>query len=216
MAFRTVEAGILGLLLACSSASPPAQEMAAREDDHNHMAYTAPRPGTAADTARALDVVHRLRTATARYSTVASAESAGYELQAHGGMQQRHLMHLSRPGALAAPAALDPATPQALLYRRDATGQFRLAGAMFVAPKGATEHELDAMVPLSVAHWHRHVDVCRGPKGEANPRYHHFESPAACEKAGGRWRPASRYMLHVMTDSGDDIAAAFPQRPDLD
>jgi hypothetical protein len=216
MGLRTVELVAGLLLVACSSGSPPPHEMMMKADDHNHMAYTAPRPGSAADTARALDVVHRLRAATARYSTVASAEAAGYESQAHGGMQQRHMLHLSRPGSLAGTAGFDPGTPQSLLYRQDETGQLHLAGAMFVAPKGSTERELDAMVPLSVARWHRHVDVCRGPNGEADPRYHQYENQAACAKAGGRWRPASRYMLHIMIDAGDSVAAAFPQRPDLE
>jgi hypothetical protein len=48
------------------------------------------------------------------------------------------------------------------------------------------------------------------------PRYHQQLTAAACEKAGGRWRPASHYMLHVMLDSGDDVAALFPERPDSD
>ena len=217
MRLRIVEALVTGLLVACSGSTvpPSAQEMASMEDGHNHMAFTAPRPGTAADTARALDVMHRLCAAISRYPTLASAESAGYKSAAGGGMQHMgHMMHLSRPKPLAGIGTFDPTRPQALLFRRDQGGEFRLAGAMFVAPRGATEDQLDARIPLSVVRWHRHVDVCRGPKGEANPRYHQWLTQAACDKAGGRWRPASRYMLHVMVDSGDDLAGVFPQHPD--
>lgn len=216
MGLRTLEAVMTGLLVACSSPPPSTEDMGSMEDGHDHMAYIAPRPGTAADTARALDVVHRLRAAIGRYATPASAESAGYLVRAMAGMQDRHMMHMSRPKSLAGIGTFDPSTPQSLVYRRDESGQFRLAGAMFVAPRGITEDELDARVPLSVAHWHRHVDVCRGPKGEMAPRYHQWLTLADCEKAGGRWRPASHYMIHVMVDSGDDLAAVFPQRPDSD
>src|ERR1044072_5641454 len=68
MGLRTVEAALTGLLVACSSAErPSAQEMASMENGHDHMAYTATRPATAADTARALDVVQRLRASISRY-----------------------------------------------------------------------------------------------------------------------------------------------------
>ena len=177
------------------------------------MAYTATRAATAADTARALDVVHRLRASISRYPTVASAESAGYKTSLQGSMEHMgRMIHMTRPRPLAGIDSFDPATPQAILYQRDEAGQFRLAGGMFVAPQNATEADLDARVPLSVVRWHRHVDVCRGPKGEMNPRYHQWLTQADCDKAGGRWRPASRYMLHVLVDSGDDLAAAFSQR----
>ncbi len=37
-------------------------------------------------------------------------------------------------------------------------------------------------------------------------------TPEACAEAGGRFqRESPRYMIHVMTDAGDDLAAAFPQ-----
>ena len=98
--------------------------------------------------------------------------------------------------------------------RHGASAEHR--AAMFVAPEGATEEDLDARIPLSVARWHQHLDVCRGPEGEMKRRYRQATTASACEAAGGRFRSESRYMVHVMVDSGDDLAAAFPQHPDRD
>jgi len=216
MEYRTATV-VAGLLLACSHAPLSAQDMAAMAPGHRHMSYTAPRPGTAADTAKALAVVQVLRTAISRYPTLAAAESAGYRSRLPGAMQQRRrMLHVSRPRSPSGSTEFDPASPQALLYRRNDAGQFHLAGAMFVAPDGATEDDLDARIPLSVARWHRHTDVCRGPTGELKPRYLRATTQPACEAAGGRFRSESRYMVHVMVDGGDDPAAAFPQRPDRD
>jgi len=205
----------LSLLLAASTAS--AQDMAAMRPGHMHMSFTPARPPNSADSAKALAVVHTLRSAISRYPTLAAAESAGYRSRLPQAMQQRRrILHVARAKSRDGTGDFDPASPPALLYRRDERGRFLLAGAMFVAPEGATEDDLDAGIPLSVARWHRHLDVCRGPRGEVKPRYRRATTLSACEALGGRFRSESRYMVHVMIDSGDDLAAAFPQRPDRD
>ena len=103
------------------------------------------------------------------------------------------------PGA---PGAALPAQPD---------GQMLLAGAMFVAPLSATEEDLDAMIPLGVAHWHRHVNVCVSTDRRSARRFPKASTPEACEAAGGRFRAESRYMIHVMTDAGNDLSRIFPQ-----
>jgi hypothetical protein len=217
MAHPSVLSALAALLLVSSSASLAAQDMATMEPGHHHMSFTPRRDGSAADTAKALAVVHALRSAIAQYPTLATAESAGFRSRLPEAMQQRRrLLHVGRPGRRLGTGGFDPAAPQALLYRRDASGEFVLAGAMFVAPEGATENELDARIPLSVARWHRHLDVCRGPKGEMKPRYRRATTASACGGLGGRFRSESRYMVHVMVDGGDDLAAAFPQGSELD
>ncbi|MFL5515325.1 MAG: hypothetical protein ACJ8DJ_04155 [Gemmatimonadales bacterium] len=208
---------LVAFLLAGLSAPLAAQDMAPMELGQHHMSFTRPRGGTAADTARALAVVRTLRGAIAQYPTLAAAEAAGYRSRLPEMMQQRRrMLHLARPRSSTSTAEFDAAAPQALLYRRDESGRFQLAGAMFVAPEGATEADLDARIPLSVARWHQHHNVCRGPKGEMKPRYLGATTASACEAVGGRFRSESRYMVHVMVDTGDDLAAAFPQGPDRD
>jgi hypothetical protein len=57
-----------------------------------------------------------------------------------------------------------PARPGSLLYVKKAGGEYALVGAMFSAPGYLTPEQLDALIPLSVAHWHAHTNICL-PKG---------------------------------------------------
>ena len=100
MTHRTTVVALAGLLLAGSSPSLAAQDMASMEPGHHHMSFTPPRAGTPADSAKALAVVHTLRAATARYPTLAAAESAGYRSRLPDAMQQRRrMLHVARPRA---------------------------------------------------------------------------------------------------------------------
>jgi hypothetical protein len=180
---------------------------------HKHMRLTPTRAGTAADTARALAVVHELRSAIAPYQTLGRGDAAGYRARRDSGtVKEGGLLHAgNRMRRARGERAFDPKAPQALLYRRGPDGDMRLAGAMFVAPLSATAEDLDAMIPLGVAHWHRHVNVCVSADRRPFRRFHSADTPEECEAAGGRFRAESRYMIHVMIDGGDDPAKAFPQ-----
>jgi hypothetical protein len=179
---------------------------------HAHMSFTSLRPGTATDTARALAVVAALRTAIEPYQTLDDARAAGYRwLRDPATVRPGQLLHAGkRVRPLAGAQPFDPREPQSLLYHRDTDGSMRLAGAMYVAPRSATTDDLDAMIPLSVAHWHRHVDICV-PADRSLRRIRLATTPEACAAAGGRFREETRYMVHVMTDAGDDLARTFPQ-----
>jgi hypothetical protein len=180
------------------------------------MRLTGSVPGTAADTARALDVVRRLRSAIAPYQTLQAAAAAGYHARRDStAVRTGRLLHAGRRRRAAEPdggLSVDP--PQSLLYRRVPDGSMRLAGAMLVAPPDATAEDLDAMIPLSVARWHRHVNVCAVREGRERRVLRRVSSAEECTAAGGRFRAKSRYMIHVMTDAGDDLAQAFPQGRD--
>jgi hypothetical protein len=194
--------------LSAQTAGPPMAAM--------HMAFTPTRPGTAADTARALYLVERLRAAIAPYQTLEAAELAGYHSRKDPEMVKgARLLHVgTRIGRKGQAKPFDPAAPQALLYRRDADGQFHLAGAMYIAPPSATLDDLDAMIPLSVAHWHRHMNICISGNRRSFRRIPEATTEEACEAAGGRFRAESRFMVHVMTDAGADLAQVFPQGRD--
>jgi hypothetical protein len=181
-----------------------------------HMAFTPSRPGTAADTARALDVVGRLRAAIEPYQTLEAAEAAGYRSRKEPEMVKgARLLHVGkRMGHRSEAKSFDPASPQALLYRRDRDGQFHLAGAMYVAPPSATLEDLDSMIPLSVAHWHRHLNICIAGNRKSFRRIPEATTAEACQEAGGRFRAESRYMVHVITEAGTDLAQVFPQGRD--
>jgi len=181
-----------------------------------HMTFTPTRAGTAADTARALEVVEQLRAAIAPYQTLDAAEAGGYRARKDPEMVRgARLLHVGkRTGRRGQDQPFEPSAPQALLYRRGADGQLRLAGAMYVAPLSATLDDLDAMIPLSLAHWHRHLNICVSGTQTSLRRIPKATTAEACEAAGGRFRAESRYMVHVMIDSGTDLARVFPQGRD--
>ena len=76
---------------------------------------------------------------------------------------------------------------------------YKLIGAMYTAPKRYQEDDLDKRVPLSVAQWHEHVNLCQPSKGQeremlsAHPRFGlngSITTKEECEAAGGN-------MVHV-------------------
>ena len=59
----------------------------------------------------------------------------------------------------------DPLKPTSLLYKKTADG-YKLVGAMYTDRVSASEDELNERIPLSVAHWHQHINFCKAPLGE--------------------------------------------------
>jgi hypothetical protein len=77
---------------------------------------------------------------------------------------------------------------------------------MYTAPRRDTEDDLNVRVPLSVARWHKHVNLCIPPKGaqwqQINWKQFGFggsiSTEDACDQAGGRWVPQIfNWMVHV-------------------
>jgi len=110
----------------------------------------------------------------------------------------------------------DPSEPTSLLYRKTADG-YELVGAMYTMPKRATEDQLNERVPLSVAAWHLHTNLCMPPKDQRqNADWAKFglhgsiSTQQACDAAGGAFRPTIfGWMVHVYPyeDSLDKIFA---------
>ena len=76
---------------------------------------------------------------------------------------------------------------------------------MYTAPRRVSEDKLNERVPLSVAQWHAHVNICLPPKGQKyDPRQEMFgfagsiATAEACRNAGGRFEPQIfGWMVHV-------------------
>jgi hypothetical protein len=77
---------------------------------------------------------------------------------------------------------------------------------MFTAWKRATEDDLNKRVPLSVARWHKHVNLSLPPRGATLQTMNWKEfgpggsiaTKDACDEAGGRWIPqVFGWMVHV-------------------
>lgn len=168
-----------------------------------HMQWTALKPQTSADQKRAEDIVKTLRASMEKYKDYRVAVEDGYKpFLPHLPLPEYHFTNYWR-GAKAA-FRFNPAQPTSLLYKKTADG-YTLVGAMYTASKRATAEDLDERVPLSVARWHAHVNICLPPKGQGkNADWTKFgprgaiTTKEACSQVGGRFHPQLfGWMVHV-------------------
>ena len=146
------------------------------------------------------------------------AEADGFKQFAPQVKNQR-VYHFTRNwNAVKAAFSFDPAEPTSLLYTKDASGNFVLTGAMYTAPRRASEDDLNARVPLSIARWHEHVNICIPKRGDAE-RWKEMKdgkmlfgpagtivTEAECNAAGGRWlEHLFGWMVHANVFASDDL-----------
>ena len=169
--------------------------------EHLHM--TEMRPQTAADVARANEIVKELRAGIEKYKDYHVALNEGYKIFLLNLPQPEY--HFTKYGnGLMEAFHFDPSQPTSLLYRKTADG-FELVGAMYTMPKRATEDQLNERVPLSVANWHLHTNLCMPQKDQMNSAdWSKFglrgsiATQEACDVAGGRFSPVVfGWMVHV-------------------
>jgi hypothetical protein len=181
-----------------------------------HMVLTPPRPAAAADSARAAALVAQMRVVLAKYRDVRVARADGFR-QFLPGVRQPVYHFTNWRWALEEMFRFNPAKPTSLLYRGNRDGTFTLVGAMYAAPARASLDELDQRVPLSITHWHQHVNWCVPSDGarerwretrDGRPLYgprSPIATAAACEAVGGRFRPrVFGWMVHVMAFASAD------------
>jgi hypothetical protein len=170
-----------------------------------HMTMTSARPQNAADRARAGQIVQALRVAIEPYKDYRVAEAAGYKpFHPEWPLPMYHFTNVQN--ALANEFSFDAARPTSLMYKR-VTGGYELVGAMYTAPRSSTLDQLDARVPLSVATWHEHVNLCIPPLGLGAQAFGpdarfglagSITTPEACAQAGGTFKPIIyNWMVHV-------------------
>lgn len=168
-----------------------------------HMKWTALRPATAADSKRADHIVQTLRQALAKYKDYRVAMDDGY-VPMHPARKPRHYHFANRQRRFLAQVRFDPAEPTSLLYKKAEDG-YELEGAMYTAPRDMTEEQLNERIPLSVAQWHAHINICLESDGSGRRmtrRQFGFKgtiaSESECRQAGGRFVPqAGGWMIHV-------------------
>jgi len=188
-----------------------------RHGEHHseHMFMTSPRKATAEDERRANEIVEQLRAGIEKYKDYHVALNEGYKIFLPNLPQPEYHFTSYRNGFLEA-LTFDAARPTSLLYRKTATG-YELVGAMYTMPKRASEEQLNARVPLSIATWHLHTNLCMPAKDErANADWTKFglqgsiTTQEACDTAGGRFLPVVfGWMTHVYPyeDSQEKIFA---------
>ncbi len=169
-----------------------------------HMFMTDLRPASAADQKRAAEVLAELRPAIEKYKDYRVALADGFKIFLPN-VPQKQYHFTNYAYAMEAAFEFNPAHPTSLLYRKTNDG-YELVGAMYTARRNATEQDLNARVPLSVARWHKHVNFCFGAKGggfqQVDQKGFGFRGDIttqdACEQAGGRWYPQIfNWMVHV-------------------
>ena len=161
----------------------------------------------------------------AKYQDVKVAEADGYKMFAPQIKNQPQYHFTKKWNAIRNQFGFDPARPTSLLYKKDAQGQFHLIGAMYTASKGTSEDDLNDRVPLSVAHWHRHVNWCVPPLRQKERWYGDERRPPVfgplgvatreeCDAANGRFIPqAFGWMLHANDVRGQRSQIHLARRP---
>jgi hypothetical protein len=187
-----------------------------RQDAHSlHMHMTAMRPQTHEDAARGSEIIEQLRSGIEKYKDYRVALKEGYRIFLPNLPQPEYHFTNYKNGFLEA-FTFDPSRPTSLLYKK-VPGGFELVGAMYTMPKRATEDQLNERIPLSIAMWHLHTNLCTPQRGQLRGAdwtkfglRGSIASEEACDAAGGRFHPIIfGWMVHVYPyeDSPDKIFA---------
>jgi hypothetical protein len=178
-------------------------------EDHEHMgahmhmsSLRDPLPG---DQERAQLVVEQARSALEKYRDYNAALADGYKIFLPN-VPQKMYHFTSWQSAVGEAFRFDPAKPTSLLYEKHGS-DYTLIGAMYTAPVRFSEEQLNQRIPLSVAQWHQHVNMCRPPKGREiemlrkNAKFGlagSISTQEECEAAGGTFMPhVFGWMVHV-------------------
>jgi hypothetical protein len=209
--------GLLGTMLYAQQPEQPAagdleaatQVMGHHHEDHEHMgahmhmsALRDPEPG---DQEKAQHVVDEVRVALEKYKDSDVALADGFKIFLPNIPQKMY--HFTKwQYAVGEAFRFDPSKPTSLLYEKHGS-EYKLIGAMYTAPFRFSEDQLNDRIPLSVAQWHQHVNMCRPPRGREremlgkNPQFGlqgSISTQAACEAAGGTFMPhVFGWMVHV-------------------
>lgn len=190
-----------------------------------HMRMTDPWPASTADSTRGAELVAFIRQHLARYRSVDTAIADGFR-PFHPEVPQPVYHYTNLLYGLEARATFDPAHPTSLLYRKNADATFTLVGVMYTAPRYYSDSALNVRVPLSLTHWHEHVDWCVPPRGQ-DQRWaeRHDGAPVfgphsaivtreACDSVGGRFLPlVFNWMVHVNAFASDDPRIVWGVEP---
>jgi hypothetical protein len=206
--FVIVCAALLQDALRAQSVAGPATDM----DPHMSMTkLRALRPG---DQARADTIVAAAKKAAERYRDYRKAEADGYTIFMPEQHQNVYHFILESPSA-DKKDAFDPGQPRGLLYTKidGPNPGYKLIGVMYMARYGATEEELNARIPLSIAQWHVHLNMCVPPQPEQRNWLMgdstfglngSITTEEACKAAGGYFKPhLAGWMTHAYPFESD-------------
>jgi hypothetical protein len=170
-----------------------------------HMKMTALRDPKAGDEQRAREVVETARRVAEKYKDYHTALAEDFQIFLPNVPQKMyHFTNYSY--AFEAAFSFNPERPTSLLYEKHGD-DYKLVGVMYTAPKRFTEEDLDQRIPLSIAQWHEHVNLCLPPAGrkrEALGPHAKFglegsiATKEECDANGGIFRPLIfNWMVHL-------------------
>jgi hypothetical protein len=178
-----------------------------------HMKMTELRDPKPGDQQRANEIVAAARKTAAKYQDYQAALADGYKIFLPN-LPQKQYHFTNNRYAFEAAFHFNPEHPTSLLYEKHGD-EYKLIGVMYTAPKRMSEGDLNKRIPLSVAQWHQHVNLClplqdkRQGILEPHPRFGLAGSIATqqdCDAAGGKFFPVIfGWMVHVYP---------FEQRPE--
>jgi len=170
-----------------------------------HMKMTALRDLKPGDQEKADQVVEAARKVAGKYGDYKIALADGYKIFLPN-LPQKQYHFTNYWYGFEATTHFNPEHPTSLLYEKQGDG-YKLIGVMYTAPKNASEDELDSRVPLSIAQWHAHVNLCRPPADRKRemwgpqPQFGlqgSITTKEACDAAGGKFTPQIfGWMVHV-------------------
>jgi len=173
-----------------------------------HMSMTKPRPMRQGDQARADAILAAAKKAAERYRDYRKAEADGYTIFMPE--QHQNVYHFIRQSSGSEDQKhFDPDQPPALLYTKidGPSPGYKLVGVMYMTRFRATEEELNDRIPLSIAQWHVHLNLCVPQQSDkhnwlmGDPSFGLNGSIAteeACRAAGGYFKPhLGGWMTHV-------------------
>jgi hypothetical protein len=172
-----------------------------------HMQMSLKAEAAPGDEARSTEILGAAAEVLSRYRDVRKAVHDGYKPFFPSGKIGEEIHYTNYRYRRKEQEHLDYSRPGSILYRRTADG-LKAIGVMYTAPAEATADQLNAIAPLSIATWHRHVDFCGGPKALSksdqfgpNARFGpqgSIHTEEACTAAQGLWIPVVlNWMTHV-------------------
>jgi hypothetical protein len=128
-----------------------------------HMTMTELRPPTRADLERGRQIIETMRAALSQYKDYSIAIANGY--QPFMPTVPQDVYHFANRQVTGGEylGDFDLKHPGSLLYEKSTFGGWKLVGAMYDAPPDDTPAQLDKLIPLGIARWHQHTNICLPP-----------------------------------------------------